>query len=228
MEEKINPQSIAEQVAVMETIRQLLIEFHGIVQRKHEMHEDAVEAFFEAEKRLFNFISGLPRDVLTLDSIRASAVTTKAAVATIPSILKSEMDRLERNFAERIEVASHAHVDKIKEAADTAMNAAESYKKAAVWAQLKAIGLAMATCLLSTGIAVAGFWYWLPSYREIEALRAERAELTSTVAKLSKNGGRAELGLCGGRVCAAVEEKSLSSVWRSAETYEPMVILKGY
>jgi hypothetical protein len=71
--------------------------------------------------------------------------------------------------------------------------------RAALWSALAA---------LVPGIIVALIlWWWLPSPAQIAALRSQRAELATAVARLSGDGGRIDLRRCGdtSRLCVRID-----------------------
>ena len=92
-------------------------------------------------------------------------------------------------------------------------------------AELRGLVFSVSTILLSAAVP-SGLAYWLmPSPSRIEALRARRDELQSSVSRLEQSGGRIDWRRCGerARLCIRVD--------RSAPTYGDKAdyfIVKGY
>jgi len=88
-----------------------------------------------------------------------------------------------------------------------AVQALNEVKRAvALRTALVAAGLTGVTAAIST----AAVWWTVPSARDIEALRAEKAGLERNVADLVAQGGRIEWARCGDarRLCVRVERKA--------------------
>lgn len=228
MENENNLQNIAECLAAMDTMRQLICGMFGAIQEKQELHSSAVKAFNDSEKKLQTLVEKLPNDAITLGGIRDAAGAVKSTVDSVPGLIATEMNTVGQGVAAIFINATKDHVADIQSAAAAATSAAAVYKGAAALAQWKTTGVAVFASVLSVGVAVAGFWFWLPSYKDLQAMRLERDEMAATVAKLDRAGGRASIVDCGGRLCAAIEESSLSAVWRNPETGGVAIILKGY
>jgi len=207
MEDEKKLQNIAECLAAMDTIRQLICGMYGAIQENQELHSSAVQAFHDSEKKLQALVGTLPNDAITLGAIREAAGTVKATVGSMPGLIEFEMNKVGQGVADKFLNATKDHVTNIQNTAAAATSAAAAYEKAAALAQWKTTGLALLTSFLCVGVAVAGFWSWLPSYKEIDALRLKRNELEAVVTKLDRVGGQSAIFDCGARLCAAIDEK---------------------
>jgi hypothetical protein len=95
----------------------------------------------------------------------------------------------------------------LAELMDEAANAAEVLRALGRAARLRA-AIWSAFAALLPGILVALIlWWWLPSPAQIAALRSQRAELATTVSRLSGDGGRIDLRRCGdrSRLCVRID-----------------------
>lgn len=63
---------------------------------------------------------------------------------------------------------------------------------------------------MNVAALLAAVAWWVPSLEEIQAWRAERAQLAAAVEDLEQRGGRAQLNVCGDkkRVCVLVNERA--------------------
>jgi hypothetical protein len=94
-----------------------------------------------------------------------------------------------------------------------------------------------AVCAVIAGATLLTMWaltmFLMPSFGEIEALRAERAELQRNIEALEKRGGRVKFTECGGRLCvhASRNQGDKSPYWEGpwhTDGGEPLVIVDGY
>jgi hypothetical protein len=111
----------------------------------------------------------------------------------------------------------------VEQQANEAAQALQRLRYAADWRQIL-IGGALA--VLVAGITLGGFWMLTPSREEIIRLRAERAQLQSSIDFLASHGGRADFKTCGVsniHLCVRVEPR----FGRYGEEKDYFV-LKGY
>jgi hypothetical protein len=134
------------------------------------------------------------------------------------------------------EVAAEAR-KALEESSARAKAAAQSLEQASrQLRQHSVLRVASITAGCSFGIiaaVIAAAWFYLPSKSEMEALRAERAQLQASIEDLAKRGARIKIDNCGGRLCVAVNtDQGQSHVdWRGAwhaVDGEPLAIPKGY
>lgn len=217
---------VAECIAAMDTMRHLICGMYGKLEEEKDLHVKAVEAFSIQEKRLRDLVEQLPNDAITLDTIRQSAATVEAIALQMPKLIRSEIDRVGDGVSNRFILATEKHIAAIELAAKKTTEAVDIYIQSASWSQWKTSGLAAGMSIFCVGIVAVGFWLWLPSYSEIQSLRAERDRLQLNVAQLEKSGGRLDVGHCGDRICAIVDEAKSRENWRDTKTNEVMVILK--
>jgi len=73
--------------------------------------------------------------------------------------------------------------------------------------------------------AVRSVWWYVPSVSDLQALRAEKAQLTASIADLKQRGGRLQISHCGPekRLCVAVDD--YAGIYGKAGDYR---IAKGY
>jgi hypothetical protein len=119
-------------------------------------------------------------------------------------LLRQTALTLEEGAAERVHAAvgriqssaKEELIGPVQNAGRAANDAASKFHSAARWSiwRLALIGLGVAACGIAGMVATA--WTILPSYEELVALRAERAQLVETIDALRDKGGRAIVGKC--------------------------------
>ena len=126
--------------------------------------------------------------------------------------------RLGKQAAQGLAHAMGSEAERLMLAARRAEQAAADYEQAVGWAHVKVIAAGMAVSVVTLLAAVA---WWVPSLAEIQARRAERAQLAAAVEDLERRGGRAQLNVCGDkkRLCVLVNE--------SAGGWGPATLPKG-
>lgn len=109
--------------------------------------------------------------------------------------------------------AARILASKFVEANQLADEAAACYRHSVRWAAWKVL---LSAIVISIALAAGGLFVLqrsFPSYQKMEALRAEHAELTKTVAELEGRGGRAKIAKCevpakGPRPCIKIDEQA--------------------
>lgn len=103
---------------------------------------------------------------------------------------------------------------------DLAKEAGAIYQSAVNWAAWRIFVFAAGIFVLL--VATAGIFIWLtvPSHEEIMQLRAEKAELQTTISALEKRGGHARLSPCyGNRLCVQVYDQNSGPYWAIVDGY---------
>jgi hypothetical protein len=82
--------------------------------------------------------------------------------------------------------------------------------------------------VLAMAVTVACVWWYVPSMKEITALRTERNELQASIEELNQRGGRVKLSTCGPRkhLCVLVDEAA--GTFGDAKRGEVYMIPKDY
>jgi len=95
----------------------------------------------------------------------------------------------------------------LEQQTNQAATALEAMRRAADWRQVL---LGAVRAALVSGITSGGFWLLTPSREELKQLRAERAQLQSSIDELAQRGGRADFKTCGvgnTHLCVRVEPR---------------------
>jgi len=82
--------------------------------------------------------------------------------------------------------------------------------------------------MLAMAVTVACVWWYVPSMKEITALRAEQSKLQASMEDLNQRGGRVKLSTCGPQkhLCVLVDEAA--GTFGDAKRDEVYMIAKGY
>lgn len=196
---------IAESVAALAMLRQQICGMYALLQERGRQEVELAERLEDAEERLQQLLAGLPRDPMTLAAIQRAAQRVEASGSVLPGIVQTAIGEVGKQAAQGLAQAVAPHVQDLARAAFRAEQAAKSYEQAVDWAHVKVIAAGMAVSVAALLAAVA---WWVPSLQEIQARRAERAQLAAAVEDLERRGGRAQLNVCGDkkRLCVLVNE----------------------
>lgn len=165
---------------------------------------------------------------------RAALANTVTNLNTEIAVLKIAVESAAaKGVKDSLTQAPEATVTAFNDATERLNKAAGAVQSSANWIGWKLAGIAalVGVLLVSTGYGIAR--YSLPSKKEIDANRAELAELEANIDDLVKRGGRINLTMCGGRICALAStnqgkgNENWLGPWKSNDDV-PLVILRGY
>ena len=157
-----------------------------------------------------------------------AAETALTGLAKERKALAATTDGLKTTLEAAVSKATIDSLGSAPKAATEALKAAtEALNTAGAWLGAKFIAtFAIAGTAFLVGFLVLGS-VLLPSPSEILELRAEKAELESGIADLSKRGGRIKLRDCGGRLCVEVSSNQ-GTGWTDGSKNIALVIPRGY
>lgn len=168
------------------------------MEKKHLEHfgaiGDALHNLWDAAETQYQM--ALEQQQAAQAAINGVAAATKALNDTARTLKGQLVDELHNAMDGAAEQAAQLLTAKFKEANQQADRAAATYKSAASWTTFKVFGF---TTVIGGLVICAGVFMLtrsIPNYEEIKALRAEKAQLTSTIAALEKRGGRAVIDNC--------------------------------
>jgi chromosome segregation ATPase len=137
--------------------------------------------------------------------------------------------KLEQSVHQATAKAVQAALVQLKTEADAAAHAMQGLQR---FTLRRGLTQHFATALAAMVITLIAVWWYVPGVSEMNALRAERTQLQSSITELTRRGGRIVMADCGGRLCIAASNDQGQSVidWRRAWLAHgvPMVIPKGY
>lgn len=173
---------------------------------------------------------------LAVDKIaneRAALANTITNLDTQIAALKTVVENAaSKGVRDSLKKAPEAATTALDQATKALNNAAGTVKSSANWITWKLAVIVVIVCMAMVGTAYGLGRYMVPSNAEIEAKRAELAQLKINIADLAKRGSKIKLGMCDGRICALAStnqgkgNENWSSPWTSNGT--PLVILDGY
>jgi hypothetical protein len=116
-------------------------------------------------------------------------------------------------------------IDELRELTAECEGAKQALRGVKRAANLRGLFWSLTAAVLSSAVPLVAVRWVLPSAERIDALRAERDQLTASVARLEQQGGRIEWRRCGdsARLCVHVD--------RSAPSYgdkSDYFVVKGY
>lgn len=150
---------------------------------------------------------------------------TKALNDTARSLKGQLTDELRHAMDGAAANAARLLTEKFAEANNQAQRAALTYKSAASWTTFKVFLFTVVIGALAVGAGVLILLRSVPNAEEIEALRAEKAQLVRTISTLEKRGGRAVVSRC--QTPDHVERLCVQVVDFKTGQHVPMVIA-GY
>ncbi|MET3133581.1 cell division protein FtsB [Oxalobacteraceae bacterium GrIS 1.11] len=132
---------------------------------------------------------------------KAMAAAIDAIKSTSGTLQKATGDAAARAVVESIGQAPKTAVAALNQAVGALDEAAGQVRSAGAWLTFKAAAsVAGAGLVMVLAMYVLGR-FMLPSEAEVQRLRAEKAELETAIADLTKRGGKIKFNTCDGRLC---------------------------
>jgi hypothetical protein len=159
---------------------------------------------------------------MKLGLLLESAHAHQTLAESILEKLKAHVADLEGIAREEIR---HTLLEELHAVEDNAQRAAQTLRALRHAADLRMALWTLGMAALSCAVPMAVAHWILPTRDEIAALSARRADLTASVAQLTREGGRIELRHCGSaqRLCVRVDRKA--PVYGEAGDF---LVVKGY
>jgi hypothetical protein len=129
-------------------------------------------------------------------AVAGVTVATKALNDTARSLKGQLTDELRQAMEGAAANAARLLTERFAEANRQAERAALTYKSAASWTTFKVFLFTVVIGVLIVGAGMLVILHSVPSAEEMDKLRAEKAQLVSTIAALEKRGGRAVVSRC--------------------------------
>ena len=159
---------------------------------------------------------------MKLGLLMEAAQSQQALAAAALERLREHTDSLDDVVREEVRSTM---IEELQAVADETRRAATSLRGLQRLASVRIVALNLGIAAAATAIPLGVTWYFLPSAREVTALRLTRDQLTDDIRRLSALGGRAVVKRCGPdqRPCVRVD--------RSAPSYGEggdFLVIKGY
>jgi hypothetical protein len=133
------------------------------------------------------------------------------AAETHQSLASRALERLREHTAglDTIvrEEVRHTLLEELHAVIEDSQHAREALLQLGRSVKLRFAFVTFLTLVVSAAVQAALFAWWLPSPAEVAALGAQRAELTASLALLTRQGGRVQLRRCGHeqRLCVRID-----------------------
>lgn len=221
---------IAESVEALSMLKEQICGMYAALVEQQKGQVKQAVRLEGSEDRLNALIAALPKDPLTLASIVRAADRVDSTAGCLPGVLRGAIEALGEPVARDFTTTVAKPTSDIHAAAAAATAAAGRYTRAVRFATWKATGVALLVSLAMATVLAILVFRWIPSLAEIQALRAERDQLTAAIADLEKRGGKAKLIVCGDRrrLCVQTDEPSGSLAYETVIKGETYRVIKGY
>lgn len=196
----------------------------------------------DAQEQLFGLIEAAEAQQKAAAAAIAAMAKERRELAATVEVIKNASGTLQNGLQDAAGRAVRDSLNQSLENAEKVANravrvldeAAGKVRDAGTWVSFKtaaAVGLA--------GVLTIGAVYGIGRYMvsstlaDVQALRAEKAELQANVDDLARRGGRAKLTTCGGRLCIEASSnqgegyEAWNSPWK-AQNGASLVVLRGY
>lgn len=139
------------------------------------------------------------------------------------------LQRLGVSLRHGVEAAAHEAVtEALAEVNQETQHAADALRELQRFSFWQSAWQHMTIAVLAMAVTVTVVWWYVPSMKEITALRAEQNALQASIEELNQRGGRVKLSTCGPRkhLCVLVDEAA--GTFGDAKRGEVYMIAKGY
>jgi len=139
------------------------------------------------------------------------------------------LERIGEGLRQGVEAAAHEAVTKalaeVHQEAEHAAGALRELQRFSFW---QSAWQHLTIAVLAMAVTVACVWWYVPSMRQITALRAEQSKLQAAIEDLNQRGGRVTLSTCGlqKHLCVLVDEAA--GTFGDPRREKVYMIAKGY